>query len=297
MLPHVVAGGGMEGSRMSRGDLRKTRVEWKIAVAGIAVSAGLSIFFYVRTDLKAALATFAGLLGITIVLQIETLLREQRVSHEATRQLRLISQIESIPWLPALLDEGLHSLRSFERTYGGTLVGQLGQRAFEQALQSFRDLEHGNLETPYGDNSLRNQLTESVSKTMLATSVENVDLNWWHSPPGDRYWHLHHEAMRRGVAIRRVFIYQTWTEAHESLARQQHEAGVTVFRVDRTQLPVDLRRNIVLWDGTFAYETRANADGESIGIRYIFSPQEVQQMIGTYHLIESRAEPWPPESD
>src|SRR5437868_6540731 len=93
-------------------------------IAGVVLSAVLGVFFYIRTDVATAMATCAGLVGIVITLQVESALRERRLADELTRQQRLISRVESIGWLPDLLDEALDALDEIERRRAGTVAAE-----------------------------------------------------------------------------------------------------------------------------------------------------------------------------
>ena len=112
-------------------------------IAGVVLSAVLGVFFYIRTDVATAMATCAGLVGIVITLQVESALRERRLADELTRQRRLISRVESIGWLPDLLDEALGALDEIERRRAGTVAAELARKAFTAFLAQARDLRRG----------------------------------------------------------------------------------------------------------------------------------------------------------
>ncbi|MFC8257188.1 hypothetical protein ACFUNF_05960 [Streptomyces sp. NPDC057291] len=257
------------------------------------ISAAISAFFYFDTDLKAAFATFAGLLGITIALQVEAILQGRRAAETATRQQRLTVNIESIAWLPEVLDESLEAINKIENEFGGTMAVNLAKKAFGDCLGQLRDLQRGKFYAPFVDHSLAFTLTEQTHNALLATSVEEVDLFWWQSATGQTYWRLHEDVLRRGVQVQRIFIYRTWTDDHATLARRQHAGGVRTLRVNRDDLPPDLRVDMIMWDGLCGYESSVNSSGEAITNNYTFAKQDLTRMLDRYRMIESCAEQWP----
>lgn len=274
--------------------VRPRRWEWVPTVAGVLISSGIGAFFYFRTDAKAAFATFAGLLGTAIALQVEMILQSRGRADVQTRQQEMIADIESTSWLPETLEKLLSSVRVVERIYGDTMVPRLAHEAFEDCLGRIRSLQRGHYETPYGDMLLMYALLEQARESVLATSVSSDDLAWWSSPHGETYLRLHCEAMRRGVSIQRIFIYDRWTEKHERLARMQHEHGVKMLCVKRSELPPELRLEVIIWDRRVGYEARLNSVGETIVNHYTFAEQDVGVMLNQYRMMESCAKPWVP---
>jgi len=272
------------------------RTERLTLVTGVVLSVALGVFFYFRTDLSTALATFAGLIGITITLQIESLFRERRDREEATRQQRLIERIESVAWMPELLDHALSAMGVIEQTYRSTMAVDLARKAFDDCLAQLKDLQRGHYSTPDTEDSPNSPfyaLTEQLRHSLLTTAI-GEDLEWWLHPSVSRtYWHLNVQALRRGVTIRRIFIYEDWTDELAKVATLHHESGVQVFRVAREQLPATLRINLIIWDGTCSLEFRNNSAGEMIGQIFTFAAQDLALMEDRFKLIESCAERWP----
>lgn len=264
-----------------------------VLLIGVALSTAVGIFFYVRTDLSTAMATFAGLVGTTITLQVESLLRERRASEHVTRQQRLIGQIESIDWLPDLLDQALKAIDVIDHAYGGTMAVELTRQAFDRCITQLSDLQRGHYITTVADNTPMYTLTARVQRSLRATSVDGTDLEWWLSPASRTYLRLQEEALQRHVSIQRIFIYRTWSDQLESLSRRLHDSGVRTLRVAQDELPPTLRRDLIIWDETCGYEIRTNAAGDPIDNTYTFAPQDLAVLIDRYDMIESCAEPWP----
>ena len=270
---------------------------WTLAM-GTASSVGLGVLFYFKTDLTTAVASFAGLIGITITLQVDLLLRERAEHEEATREQRLVRRIESVAWMPDLLDQATGALAVIENEYKGTMAVDLARRAFEACLAQLKDLQRGHYFSGDGDPSPASpvtELNERVRHSILASNYTG-DLGWWlgTSFGRDEYWRSNRRALARGVKITRIFIYETWSDELDALARTQHGEGVRVLRVALELLPHKLRGSFVIWDGQCCYQDRVNAAGEWIGQDFTFAPQDLAVMIDHFRNIESSAELWPP---
>jgi hypothetical protein len=172
----------------------------------------------------------------------------------------------------------------------------LARRTLEQCQAQLENLARGRYSTADADespNSPVNRLTAQARGSILATSAGS-DLQWWQYSQSTRgYWRLNREAMERGVIIRRILIYRTWTGELEQLAKQQHEAGVQILRVSEEQLPAPLRLNTVIWDDVCAMEPEYNSAGEWINTHFVFGAQDLALSLDRFKLIESCAEPWP----
>jgi hypothetical protein len=277
---------------------RGSKSERLALIAGVVLSAVLGVFFYIKTDVATAMATYAGLVGIVITLQVESALRERRLAEELTRQQRLVNRVESIGWLPDLLDQALNALDEIEREQAGTVAADLARKAFAAFLAQTRDLRRGRYSTTLESVAvvLVHELTERAQHTLRGTipGSDNPEyLQWWQSVRGQAYWRGDLEALRRGVAIHRVFLYQTWNDQLAALIEAQRASGVHTLRVAVEKLPPTLRVNLSIWDEAAGLERRGNAVGDLIDSDYVFTPPDVKAMIERYTMIESYAEPWP----
>jgi hypothetical protein len=124
------------------------------------------------------------------------------------------SGMELVPWFHDRLNEGLEAVRAIQDEYAGTMAVDLFHKVVDDCLRQLRDLRRGYFEAPFDDNWLVYALTERTQSNLLATSVEEVDLTWWHSAAGHTYWRLHKEALGRGVRIQRIFVYRHWTDTY-----------------------------------------------------------------------------------
>jgi hypothetical protein len=199
-----------------------------------------------------------------------------------------------------LLDRALAAYGLVEQNYKSSMAVALARRAFENCQTQLESLARGRYSTPDPDESPNSpiyKLTEGIHTSMVATSAGG-DLLWWLDTPATRtWWRLNLEALERGVAIKRILIYHTWSDELDRLARTQQEAGVRVMRVCENELPAPLRLNLIIWDGSCALEPEYNFSGEWINATYTFAPQDLALALERFKLIESCAEPWPAPGD
>ncbi|RVX45578.1 hypothetical protein OHA25_10975 [Nonomuraea sp. NBC_00507] len=260
-----------------------------VLIIGTTLSVLLGVIFYVREDTAQGLALLAGLIGGVITLQVQTLLREKRrVDHETTVG-QLVSTIEKIPWLTELMVPILRAAKHVEREYPGTPAVDACRAAFDECLRTLTDLERGHFRTPYGDNAVFQRLIDQTKRTMCATSVPSVDLAWWREPVGRQYWEAQLNALKRGVKIRRVFIYREWTDELDELAREQIAAGVQVRRVHVDRLPPAMRVISALWDGSCGHELSYTAAGEAVYDTFTVSPPDLERLMTQFEMIERNA--------
>lgn len=260
-----------------------------VLVIGTLISVALGVLFYLRQDLAPALATVAGLLGLVITLQVQAMLQDRRNAEHQSRVGSMIAAIEEIPWLPDAMEPTLRAARHVQHEFEGTPAVNVCREAFDRCLGTLVDLERGHFSTPYGDNGLFLSLIENTKRTMCATSVPAVDLDWWLEPVGRQYWRAQIDALARGVTIRRVFIYQTWTGELDALAREQAEVGVAVRRIHNDRLAPNLRIITAVWDGRCGHELSYTAGGDATADSFTVSPPDLERLTRQYETIERHA--------
>ncbi|MCG5216286.1 hypothetical protein [Streptosporangium sp. KLBMP 9127] len=260
-----------------------------VLIIGTSLSIVLAVIFYVREDAAQALGTVAGLIGGVITLQIQTLLREQRRIDHETRVGAMVATIEKIAWLSDLMEPMLRAAKHVEREFKDTPAEAACRAAFEECLRTLADLERGHFRAPYGDNSVFHGLITNSRRSMCVTSVPSVDLDWWLEPVGRQYWQAQVDALKRGIEIRRVFIYQEWSDALDALAREQVAAGVKVRRVHIDRLPPHMRVITGVWDDSCGHELSYTAGGEAVHDTFTVSPPDLERLMRQFEMIERSA--------
>lgn len=269
---------------------KRPRIDPALGI-GTALSIGLSVLFFIKPDTATALAVVGGMCGITITLTIQLLLREARETEVSTRQARLFSRIEGIDWLCSWIDEGSAIITDVAKKYADTPAESEVKRLLDDTLARLRGLHRGQVLIDFDDIALIIDRTDRVKKTLRAVSVQTIDIAWWLSPQSRRYWEGHLNAMRRGVTIERIFIYDSWPPHLAELAHKQKDAGVHVFKVDRSALSVELRKDIIIWDHDCAYESRLVGDGSAAQNFFMIDQYEIQALQKVYSRVRDLATP------
>jgi hypothetical protein len=124
-------------------------------------------------------------------------------------------------------------------------------------------------------------LTEEADATVDATSLSTVDAGMrgfdgglWTSDLGTRYLELQREAIRRGVRIRRIFVFENEELARDEtflkITQMQRDVGVEVRMLDHQLIPEWLRSMIfdfIVFDGVVSYETTPATSFSTVGTR------------------------------
>lgn len=261
-----------------------------VLIIGTALSVLLGVLFYFRTDIGTAMGVFATLVGITITLQVQALLTEKQRSVSETRTARMVNKIESIPWLPGYVEQMAeyvdHVVDNLPKP-----ATSLARQTIDDCLSRLIDLQRGHFRPIYGDQRLFLALTAEVNDTMLATSAQEIDVEWWNSSRSDKYWDLHLQALNRGVKVVRIFIYHDWTKPLADLAKKQADAGVEVYRVKRGQLTPGLVVDMVIWDRVCGYETQSNAAGQPTQNFFTFAAHDIDKLARDFELVRTVASP------
>lgn len=113
-------------------------------------------------------------------------------------------------------------------------------------------------------------LAQNAHDTIVATSLVTVDAGGksfegglWLSDLGARYLDIQRAARRRGVEIRRIFVFDVPDVEHDPsfvrVRRWQREAGIEIRGLDESRVPEHLKDHIVdftVFDGVLGYETQ-----------------------------------------
>jgi hypothetical protein len=223
-------------------------------------------------------------------LQLEYLRRIHRQDAVRTRQGEMVNNIERVDWLPALVDRLAGSLVVVQERFPDSAAAINARRIVEDCSSELNHLELGHLWFDYEDISMLLDQAVQARESIRSTSLQTVDLEWWLSPLGRKYWQAMLDALNRGVHVERIFIYSEWTTELAALAAQQHEAGVHVLKVHRSDLPARLRIDVIIWDNRCGYETRLNDRGEGQRNFFTLRREEISRMITMYDTIFSSAE-------
>jgi hypothetical protein len=268
--------------------------EWLSLVAGTILSVVLGALFYFRTDLKSAVAAFAGLLGVAIALQLELLLQSRRLAAaQRSRELRA-GRIEEVDWLPHVVDGMLTALHGIRDGQPVSLVSDLAKVELESCVERLRDLQRGHLtdQRPQ-EMDIVDILTLRTRHHLHATTGE-AELTWWLRPEARYFLQRQADAVARGVAIERIFIYDVWTELHDEICRLQRKLGIEVYRIEARKIAGISYPDLIIWDDVCALSVDYNSAGDNTNSRFTFVTNEIRKLEHTFRIAKSAAELFEP---
>lgn len=268
---------------------------WKafdpVLMVGLALSVGLAVVFYRYPYIEPALGVFAGLLGMILTVQVQFMVRERHRAEFETRLGSVVARLEKHPWLADIVEKVTVSAQNVQDVYGSTPAAGVGRQILTDAAGKLGELEAGHFYSPWDDNSIALDLVHNTQHEMLVTSMPAIDLDWWHTPEGQRYWALQREALARDVAVRRVFIYDEWSEALDAIAQEQQRAGVEVRRVHRDDLPTNLVGIMGIWDDSCGHELEYTPTGDAVNFAFLVARPDLERLRRKFDRIERMAVP------
>jgi hypothetical protein len=113
------------------------------------------------------------------------------------------------------------------------------ERRVADLADLFEELVDCRVTFPAGSSDIDRYLVEHLvpetKGSIDATSVQAVDEAFWSSQAGKRYFASLCEALRRGVSVRRIFVYDDW-ERLAGIAHEQQRQGIDARRVKRLDI-------------------------------------------------------------
>jgi hypothetical protein len=147
-----------------------------------------------------------------------------------------------------------------------SLIVAFAQSEIDRVAALFGALAGSELSRDGEDHDYLLTLTRLAGNTIDATSLFAVDAaglsgesGFWNGDLGNSYLELQHDAVRRGVRVRRIFIVEnedlTTRPQFQLLCRAQMECGIEVRVVVPSWLSRRRKfRDYVLFDNTISYE-------------------------------------------
>jgi hypothetical protein len=181
-----------------------------------------------------------------------------------------------------------------------SLVYRFAQREIGQMSDFLRELSNDNVTYDGEDRDWMLGLGQLVESTISATSLTTVDAGGkgfvdgglWTSDLGQRYLEVQRDAVKRGVAVRRVFIMDRPDLANDSalleICQGQQKIGIQVRVLDASAIPGTRKSSLfdfILFDDVISYEvTPASRIGDGMNpsivtTRLVLSPKRVKERI------------------
>jgi hypothetical protein len=251
---------------------------------GIVVSAGLATLLALVTSTTVLLGVCAALLGTLLGVVYDLHRRfERRVEAEDHRS-ALLAALDDAPWL-------LKELREIATNAKGALAEGRNRQLFEDLMREkvgetkayMQDLKRGHIRVPAGDLTPMSNQIDLVKETVLATTIPEIDNGWWLSPAGRDYLRRNHEAIKRGVIIQRIVLWDEVSQALAQVVAEQKAAEVEVFFAQRSKVPdKKLRTNMAIYDSQSYNDVVFNSDGDGIYFEFYLDPRDAKQAVARF---------------
>ncbi|MXM68998.1 hypothetical protein GR925_37810 [Streptomyces sp. HUCO-GS316] len=169
-------------------------------------------------------------------------------------------------------------------TESGKLNNETVQTFFREEIARLTELlENLSNRDPLGENQdWLIGLTHCIQHSLDATS-NSVDHDFWGSETGARYLEAQHDALRRGVEIRRLFIVNTTDEINDeltALCANQRALGIDARLVVLSELPawaeLGTKSDFILFDRELSYEIDQETRDVNAKITLTARPAHVQ---------------------
>jgi hypothetical protein len=141
---------------------------------------------------------------------------------------------------------------------------------------------------------------DAISLSTVDAGVLGLDGGLWTSDLGIRYLDEQHEALARGVRIRRIFVLENEALAHDEsflrVTQMQRNAGVQVRVLDHQLIPDYLQAMIfdfIIFDRVVSYETTPFTAGRpgALQTRLAPDPTRVQTLAERFKKLWEQADP------
>jgi hypothetical protein len=263
---------------------------------GILLSAGVSVVLALVASTVVLIGFCAALLGTTIALVYDLTRRfETRNDLEDQRSV-LMAAVDDHPWLLSeLMHIAVGAGTVLRRPGHAPLFIDLMKAEIGRTRSFVEDISRGHLRVPSGNVTHMSEQIDLVTESLLATTIPESDASWWLSAGGQDYLDRNRRAIdERHVRIDRIILWRVLDENLAEIVTRQLNAGVNVYYVERSTLPVDLNVSIAIYDRTIVHDVVFNSDGHDVWYAYSFDTAAAAQACDTFARIMRQASPIPP---
>lgn len=256
----------------------KTRLGWPF-LAGVLATVVLTILAAVVTSTTATLSMAIALIGLTVTLLLDLIARVEQQRDATSRAFRIADAIERMP--DAAPDfEALVTLAGQVTEKGGPRFRDALTHLSSSFVEDLESLNRGDLRVQVGSGPLLTEETMLTKDEIRATSVVTVDEAWWNSEAGREYAAASRAALKRGVAITRIYIFSGEpSQRMRELMEEQRSTGARIYAIDRDEVPPDLLINVVVFDQRAVYQITETSDPRNPLRMLHTQPSDVQAAI------------------
>ena len=261
-----------------------------ILAIGVVLSIALAVIL-VLTGQDQATSLLIGLVVTAITILIDVLARLKESEQRIVEAVELGEALSSDPRLFGVIRQ----IAKDYYTVKQLAFGHFSLRA-NDALLECREVIHGLGEGRMTVNT-RSKYTYGVTGISAATrgikAVAYADIAWWKSNPAEAYILSNIEAVKRGVDIVRVWIYDKDVLArYKDVIERQKQAGIHTYVATPDQLPRDFLEDYMVVDERVLVRLELTLDGQSKAELISVNPIEIDKALSNFDGLLRYARPF-----
>lgn len=176
-----------------------------------------------------------GLLGIVISLLVELHGANKRLEVKIFEALELTADLQKNNFAKKRIAK---IIRSWGKIIEGDLhplLNNVAKLYTQQAVDQLTSIAGGEIHVTSGDYGWMRVIMDEAQSDIRALST--ISLDFWNSNAGRRWKQLNYEAVKRGIKITRVFLYDTVDEPLTILMTEMQQKGIQVYLIKTDLLP------------------------------------------------------------
>jgi hypothetical protein len=189
-----------------------------------------------------------------------------------------------------LLEECVHFIDKTFSDYDHEMLQDAARKYLVSCRDSLDELSRGYMRVSADDKRLSLMAIRSTNRHIRAVSITRTDLPTWFTPSGERYLSENEAAVKRGVLIERIFLYETMSDSLSTLVSRLLAMKTKVFLLPYNRVPAEKRIDMVIFDDTFAVETRTNAEGVFIENLFSANASDIQKRSAEFAFLKGLAD-------
>lgn len=237
--------------------MKKTAIQEPIAIIGVLISISVSAVLFVA-GVSTVYSVIIGLCGIIISLSLNLLSSNRQLEEKLLNTIHLNRQIYKDEWLLEHLKSVLNSWENIQSAKIHPIFNELAHAQLDEMSSKLKQIASGEIITNGYDYRWLTTLVDEAQNQLCVTSL--VNLEWWKSPVGRKYWESNLVALKRGVKITRIFICQEIIPDVLNIASKMHEQGMEIHIAKISELPENLRVDTVISDTNLVWTTSFTPD-------------------------------------
>lgn len=237
--------------------MKKGAVQEPIAIIGVIISLCISAGLLIA-EVSTIYSFIIGLCGIIISLSLNLLSNNRQLEEKVLNTIHLNRQLYKDEWLLEKLRSVLNSWEIIQFAKKHPIFDELAHAEMDEVSSKLKQIASEEIITNGYDYRWLTTVVDEAKHKLCATSL--VNLEWWKSPVGRKYWERNVAALDRGVKIVRIFICKEINSDVFSIARKMQEQGMEIHIAKISELPKNLTVDIVVSDTNLVWTTTFSPD-------------------------------------